>query len=94
MLITQLRHAGRRPRADLGRRRRPRRVRHPALRGSRAPTAVGVVSSDEKGELVKKLGAVDYINRNEFAGMMRKGGESPEEEKARFKASRASSPSA
>ena len=33
--------------------------------------AVGVVSSDEKGELVKQLGAVDYINRNEFAGMMR-----------------------
>ncbi len=50
--------------------------------------AVGVVSSDEKGELVKRLGAVDYINRNEFAGMMRKGGESPDEEKARFKESR------
>jgi crotonyl-CoA carboxylase/reductase len=50
--------------------------------------AVGVVSSDQKGELVKRLGAVDYIDRNEFAGMMRKGGESPEEEKARFKESR------
>ncbi len=50
--------------------------------------AVGVVSSDEKGELVKQLGAVDFINRNEFAGMMRKGGESPEEEKQRFKVSR------
>jgi crotonyl-CoA carboxylase/reductase len=50
--------------------------------------AVGVVSSDEKGELVKRLGAVDYVNRNEFAGMMRKGGESPEDEKERFKASR------
>jgi crotonyl-CoA carboxylase/reductase len=50
--------------------------------------AVGVVSSDEKGELVKKLGAVDYINRDEFEGMMRKGGESPEEEKARFRVSR------
>jgi crotonyl-CoA carboxylase/reductase len=50
--------------------------------------AVGVVSSDQKGELVTKLGAVDYINRGEFAGMMRKGGESPEEEKERFKASR------
>ena len=33
--------------------------------------AVGVVSSDEKGELVKQLGAVDYINRNEFGAMMR-----------------------
>ena len=31
--------------------------------------------SDEKGELVKQLGAVDYINRGEFTGMMRKGGE-------------------
>src|SRR5215216_151463 len=51
--------------------------------------AVGVVSSAEKGELVKQLGAVDYIDRNEFAGMMRKGGESPDEEKERFKVSRA-----
>ena len=51
--------------------------------------AVGVVSSDEKGELVKQLGAVDYINRNEFSGMMRRGDESPEEEKQRFTVSRA-----
>ena len=51
--------------------------------------AVGVVSSPEKGELVKSLGGVDYIDRSEFAGMMRKGGESPEEEKERFKVSRA-----
>jgi len=51
--------------------------------------AVGVVSSDEKGKLVEQLGAVGYINRNEFSGMMRKGGESPDEEKARFKESRA-----
>ena len=50
--------------------------------------AVGVVSSAEKGELVKQLGAVDYINRNDFAGMMRRGGESPDEELARFKESR------
>jgi crotonyl-CoA carboxylase/reductase len=33
--------------------------------------AVGVVSSDEKGELAKQLGAVDYINRAEFGAMMR-----------------------
>jgi crotonyl-CoA carboxylase/reductase len=51
--------------------------------------AIGVVSSAEKGELVKQLGAVDYIDRNEFAGMMRKGGETPEEEKERFGVSRA-----
>lgn len=51
--------------------------------------AVGVVSSAEKGDLVKQLGAVDYIDRNEFAGMMRTGGETPEEEKERFKVSRA-----
>ncbi len=50
--------------------------------------AVGVVSSDQKGELVKELGAVDYINRNEFAEMMRTGDETPAEEKERFKASR------
>ena len=51
--------------------------------------SLGVVSSAEKGELVKRLGAKDFIDRNEFAGMMRRGGESPEEEKARFKVSRA-----
>src|SRR5207249_9347862 len=41
--------------------------------------SVGVVSSQEKGELVKRLGAVDYIDRNEFGGMMRTGKETPEE---------------
>jgi len=50
--------------------------------------AVGVVSSEEKGELVKQLGAVDYIDRNEFGGMMRKGDETPEQEKERFGVSR------
>jgi crotonyl-CoA carboxylase/reductase len=49
---------------------------------------VGVVSSDAKGELVKQLGASGYINRNDFSTMMRRGGESPEEEKTRFKESR------
>src|SRR5438094_1700511 len=49
---------------------------------------VGVVSSPQKGELVKRLGAVDFIDRNEFAGMMRTGEETPEEEKARFGVSR------
>jgi crotonyl-CoA carboxylase/reductase len=50
--------------------------------------AVGVVSSKQKGQLVEQLGAVGYINRSEFAGMMRTGEESPEEEKERFKVSR------
>jgi crotonyl-CoA carboxylase/reductase len=50
--------------------------------------AVGVVSSTEKGELIKQLGAVDYIDRSAFAGMMRKGGESADEEAARMKESR------
>src|SRR5436189_5334859 len=49
---------------------------------------VGVVSSDQKGELVKQLGAVDYINRSEYAGMKRKGRESKDEEKERFGESR------
>src|ERR671916_1470853 len=35
--------------------------------------SVGVVNSDEKGKLVEQLGAAGYINRNEFAGMMRTG---------------------
>ena len=47
--------------------------------------AVGVVSSPEKGELVEQLGGTAFIDRNEFAGMMRRGGETPEEEKARVK---------
>jgi crotonyl-CoA carboxylase/reductase len=51
--------------------------------------SVGVVSSDQKGDLVKQLGAKEFINRNEFAGMMRKGGETPEQEKERFGVSRA-----
>src|SRR5512132_1062825 len=50
--------------------------------------AVGVVSSADKGELVKQLGAVDYIDRNEFAGMMRTGDETPDQEKERFKVAR------
>jgi crotonyl-CoA carboxylase/reductase len=50
--------------------------------------SVGVVSNDEKGRLVEQLGAVGYIDRNEYAGMMRRGGETPEQEKARFKESR------
>jgi crotonyl-CoA carboxylase/reductase len=36
-------------------------------------SAVGVVSSVEKGELAKRLGAVDYIDRGEFSGMVRRG---------------------
>jgi crotonyl-CoA carboxylase/reductase len=53
--------------------------------------AVGVVSSAEKGELAKQLGAVDCIDRREFGEMMR----TPENladraaEKERFTASRA-----
>ena len=50
--------------------------------------SVGVVSSSDKGELCRSLGACATIDRNDFSGMMRKGGESPEEEKARFKESR------
>jgi crotonyl-CoA carboxylase/reductase len=50
--------------------------------------SVGVVSSDEKGELIMQLGAKGYINRGEFAGMMRRGGETDDEEAARFKESR------
>jgi crotonyl-CoA carboxylase/reductase len=49
---------------------------------------VGVVSSPEKGEFVKRLGAVDYIDRNEFAGMMRTDdNRSGEEERKRSKVS-------
>src|SRR5205809_414266 len=50
--------------------------------------AVGVVSSDEKADLCRELGACEVIDRNEFTGMMRRGGETPDEEKARFKEAR------
>jgi crotonyl-CoA carboxylase/reductase len=50
--------------------------------------AVGVVSSEEKGRLVEQLGAVGHVNRREFEGMMRRGGEDREAERARFKESR------
>jgi crotonyl-CoA carboxylase/reductase len=50
---------------------------------------VGVVSSEDKGRLVEQLGAKAYIDRSEFKGMMRRGDESPEQEKERFKVSRA-----
>jgi len=50
--------------------------------------AVGVVSSDEKGRLIEQLGAIGYINRSDFAGMMRRGDETVDEERARFKESR------
>src|SRR5215203_2352627 len=49
---------------------------------------VGVVSSPAKGALVEQLGARGFIDRSEFAGMMRRGNETPEEEKARFAVSR------
>ena len=49
---------------------------------------VGVVSSAEKGELCRTLGAKAYIDRNEFAGMMRRGDETDEQEAARGKESR------
>jgi NADPH:quinone reductase-like Zn-dependent oxidoreductase len=49
---------------------------------------VGVVSSPQKGALVQQLGAKGFIDRSDFAGMMRRGGETPEEEKARFAVSR------
>src|SRR5256714_10888358 len=45
---------------------------------------VGVVSSQEKGRLVEQLGATGWNHRNQDAGMMRKGGETPEEETERF----------
>src|SRR5438105_12360298 len=36
--------------------------------------ALGVVSSAEKGKLVEQLGAVGYVDRSDYAGMMRRGG--------------------
>jgi crotonyl-CoA carboxylase/reductase len=49
---------------------------------------VGVVSSEAKGELCRSLGAVATVDRTEFAGMMRRGDETPDEERAREKEAR------
>jgi crotonyl-CoA carboxylase/reductase len=51
--------------------------------------AVGVVSSAEKGRLIERLGAVGHIDRNEFTRMVRRGDESPAEERERVVAMRA-----
>ena len=50
--------------------------------------ALGVVSSEAKSDLCRALGACGVIDRNEFTGMMRRGGETPDEEHARLKESR------
>jgi crotonyl-CoA carboxylase/reductase len=50
--------------------------------------AIGVVSSAAKGRLIEQLGAVGYIDRSDFSGMMREGNETIDEERARFKESR------
>ncbi len=53
--------------------------------------AVAVVASEEKGELVKQLGAVDYVDRREFGEMMRtpENMADPAKDSDRAKASRA-----
>jgi len=50
--------------------------------------SVGIVSSEDKGALIMQLGATGYIDRNDYDGMMRRGGEDPAQERARFKESR------
>jgi crotonyl-CoA carboxylase/reductase len=51
--------------------------------------AVGVVSSEEKADLCRELGARDTIDRTDFAGMMQpKEAEAPDAVKARKKESR------
>ncbi len=45
---------------------------------------LGVVSSADKGALVEQLGARGFIDRSDYTGMMRHGGESAEQEKVRF----------
>jgi len=62
------------------------------LAAAAGANAVGVVSSAEKGELVKRLGAAGYVDRNEFGEMMRTDANhpaaDPAADKERFKASR------
>lgn len=46
--------------------------------------AIAVVSSNDKGEKCRELGAVGYINRKDFPNMAYKAGETPEQANARF----------
>ena len=50
--------------------------------------AVGVVSSAEKGELAKRLGALDYIDRSDFRDMIRRDPPDAGGERERIKATR------
>src|SRR3954468_3686808 len=50
--------------------------------------SVVVVSSEDRGQLVTQLGAISYNDRSEFAGMMRRGGEDDDADRAPFKESR------
>ncbi len=84
-----LQAAGRAEGPDLGRRRRPRRLRHADLQGRGRASASASSPPTRRASSSSSSAPSGYINRNEFAGMMRKGGETPEEEKARFKESRA-----
>lgn len=55
------------------------------LMGARA---IAIVSSDDKAELVKKLGADGVIDRRSFPGLAYKPNETPEETKARMDATK------
>ena len=57
MLVDRAAVEARRQRAGVGRRRRPGHVRGAAVRAASAPTPIAVVSSDDKIELVRELGA-------------------------------------
>ena len=89
MLIDQVDLQAGHQRADLGRGRRPRRVRAPSSAKLAGADAVGVVSSRREGRAVQASSAPPTTSTaTSSAGMMRRGGETPEEEKARFKESR------
>ena len=51
--------------------------------------AIAVVSSDEKAQLAKDLGAYGVINRKDFPDLQLKADETPEQGKARFQATKA-----
>jgi crotonyl-CoA carboxylase/reductase len=51
--------------------------------------AIAVVSSDDKAELARELGAHGVIDRREFADLQKRDGETPEQSKARAQATKA-----
>ena len=88
MLVDQVAPAGGPPRADLGRGRRPRRLRHPALPALRRRQRSASSPAPRRASWSSRSARATTSTATSSPGMMRIGDEDSEQEKARFKESR------